>query len=107
MTLNYWMMVVERYPNLKEEVGGAILGCEIFSLLDIKLVRWSSASCALASECRPSISQKQINKQIKQSINPHAMPITLFKVITIFCRLTLFYKMFFAFNLNVRNILSD
>ncbi len=33
-TLNYWMMV-ERYPNLKEEVGGLILGCEISSLLDI------------------------------------------------------------------------
>ena len=33
MTLNYWVMV-ERYPNLKEEVGGSILGCEISSLLD-------------------------------------------------------------------------
>ena len=32
-TLNYWMMV-ERYPNLKEEVGGSIPGCEISSLLD-------------------------------------------------------------------------
>ena len=30
MTINYWMMV-ERYPNLKEEVGGSILGCEISS----------------------------------------------------------------------------
>jgi hypothetical protein len=27
-------MMVERYPNLKEEVGGSILGCEISSLLD-------------------------------------------------------------------------
>ena len=27
-TLNYWMMV-ERYPNPKEEVGGSIPGCEI------------------------------------------------------------------------------
>jgi hypothetical protein len=33
MTLNYWM-IVERYPNLKEEVGGSIPGCEISSLLD-------------------------------------------------------------------------
>jgi hypothetical protein len=32
MTLNYWMMV-ERYPNLKEEVGGSIPSCEISSLL--------------------------------------------------------------------------
>jgi hypothetical protein len=29
-------MMVERYPNLKEEVGGSILGCEISSLLDRK-----------------------------------------------------------------------
>jgi hypothetical protein len=33
MTLNYWMMV-ERYPNLKEEVGDLIPGFEISSLLD-------------------------------------------------------------------------
>jgi hypothetical protein len=35
MTLNYWMMV-ERYPNLREEVGNSIPGCEISSLLDQK-----------------------------------------------------------------------
>ena len=34
-TLNYWMMV-ERYPNLKEEVGNSIPGYEIHSLLDSK-----------------------------------------------------------------------
>ena len=33
MTLNSWMMV-ERYPNLKEEVGGLIPDYEISSLLD-------------------------------------------------------------------------
>jgi hypothetical protein len=33
MTLTYWMMV-ERYPHLKEEVGGSISGYEISSLLD-------------------------------------------------------------------------
>ena len=27
-------MMVKRYPNLKEEVGGSIPGCEISSLLD-------------------------------------------------------------------------
>ena len=48
MTLNYWMMV-ERYPNLKEKVGGSIPGCEISSLLDKNL--------ALA--CRPSVSKKR------------------------------------------------
>ena len=42
-TLNYWMMV-ERYPNIKEEVGGSIPGCEIASLLDMKLARWWLAS---------------------------------------------------------------
>ena len=30
--LNYWMMV-ERCPNLKEEVGSSIPGCEISSLI--------------------------------------------------------------------------
>ena len=48
MTLNYWMMV-ERYPNLKEEVGGSIPGCEISSLLDRNM--------ALA--CRPYVSKKK------------------------------------------------
>jgi hypothetical protein len=33
MTLDYWMML-ERYTNLKEEVGGSIPGCEISSLLE-------------------------------------------------------------------------
>ena len=45
MTLNYQVMV-EGYPNLKEEVGGSNPGCEISSLLDGKLARWSTASCA-------------------------------------------------------------
>ena len=35
-TLHYWMMA-ERYPSLKEEVGGSIPGCEITSLLDRNL----------------------------------------------------------------------
>ena len=58
MTRNYRMMV-ERYPNLKEEVGGSNPGCEISSLLDGNLVRWSTASCALALACRPSVSKKK------------------------------------------------
>jgi hypothetical protein len=41
-------MMVERYPNFKEEVGGSIPGYEMSSLLDEKLARWSTASCALA-----------------------------------------------------------
>ena len=55
-SLSYWMMV-ERYPNLKEEVGGSILGCEVFSLPDGKLARWSTTSCALALACRRFVSK--------------------------------------------------
>ena len=39
-------MVAERYPNLKEEVDNLIPGYEISSLLDMKLVMWSIASCS-------------------------------------------------------------
>ena len=35
-TLNYWM-VVEKIPNIKEEVGGPIPGYEFSSLLDMNL----------------------------------------------------------------------
>ena len=38
--------MVERYPKLKEEVSSSIPGCEISSLLDKKLVMWSTTSCA-------------------------------------------------------------
>jgi hypothetical protein len=58
MTLNYRMMV-ERYPNLKEEIGGSIPSYEISSLLDIKLVTWSADLCALALACRRSVSPKE------------------------------------------------
>ena len=61
MILNYQMMV-ERYPNLKDEVGGSIPGYEISSLLDGKLVKWSAASYALALACQPFVSKK--NKKI-------------------------------------------
>ena len=46
---------MERYPNLKEEVGSSVPGCEISSLRDGKLVKWSTTSCALAMACRSSI----------------------------------------------------
>jgi len=46
---------VERYPNLKEEVGGSIPDYEISSLLDKILVMWSIASCALTLACRPCV----------------------------------------------------
>ena len=50
---------MERYPNLKEEVGGLIPNCEISSLFDIKLARWSTASCALVLACRYHVSKKK------------------------------------------------
>ena len=65
MTLIYWMMV-ERYPSLKEEVGSSNPDCEISSLLDEKLVRWSTASCALTLACRPSVSKKKGKKRRKE-----------------------------------------
>jgi hypothetical protein len=64
MTLNYWM-TVERYPNLKEEVGGSIPGFEISSPLDKKLAKWSIASCALTLTYRPIVSKK-VNKKSKR-----------------------------------------
>jgi hypothetical protein len=39
-------MMVEKYPNVKEEVGGSIPGCEVSSLLDKDWLKWSIASCA-------------------------------------------------------------
>ena len=58
MTLNFRMMV-GRYPNFKDKVGGLIPDFEISSLLHGKLVRWSTASCALTLACQPSVSNKQ------------------------------------------------
>ena len=58
MTLNYRVMV-EGYPNLKEEVGGSNPDYEISSLLDGKLARWWTASCALALAYRPFVSKKK------------------------------------------------
>ena len=54
-TLNYWM-VVERYPNLKEEVDSSNPGCEISSLPNGKLAKWSTTSYALALACQSSVS---------------------------------------------------
>jgi hypothetical protein len=56
-TLIYQMMV-ERYPNIKEEFGSSIPGCEISSILDGKLAMWSTASCALMLACWPFVSKK-------------------------------------------------
>ena len=55
-------MMVERYLNLKKEVGDSIPRCEISSLLDKKLARWSTTSYALALGCHPSVSIKKTKK---------------------------------------------
>ena len=52
-------MMVDRYPNLKDEVAGLIPGYEISFLLDKKLVMWSTASCALALACRKYVLLKK------------------------------------------------
>ena len=52
--MNYRVMV-ERYPNLKEEVGSSVPNCEISSLLGERLAR---ASCALMLACQPPVSEK-------------------------------------------------
>ena len=49
-------MIAERYPNLKEKVGGSNPGCEISSPLDTKLVRLSTISLC---SCQPSVSKKR------------------------------------------------
>jgi hypothetical protein len=61
--------MVERYPNLKEEVGGLVLGCEISSLLHRKLVTWSTVLCVLVVTCRSFVSKKK--KKCPQFVFEH------------------------------------
>ena len=44
--------------GLKEEIDGSIPSQESSSLLDKKLPRMSTTSCALTLTCRPSVSKK-------------------------------------------------
>ena len=46
---------LERYTNLKKKVGGSIPSCEISSVLEKILARWSAASYALMLACRPFV----------------------------------------------------
>ena len=62
--LKSWMMV-ERYPHLKEEVGGSIPGCEISSLLDIKLARRSTTSCAFGAGMSAFCLKKRRKKEVR------------------------------------------
>ena len=57
--------MVWRYPHVKEEVGGLIPSCEISSLLDGVLPKWSTTSCALALARRPSVSIRKRKKEIQ------------------------------------------
>ena len=83
MTLNYWMMV-ERYPNLKDEVGGLNPGCEISSLLDKKLAMSSTAFCVLVLTRRPSVSKKKKKKKKRKrtwiASSLHAFKVNTFRV---------------------------
>jgi hypothetical protein len=58
-TLSYRRMV-ERYPNLKEEVGGFESQLKIPSLPDGKNL---SVYCALALACRPFVSKRKKEKK--------------------------------------------
>jgi hypothetical protein len=61
-------MMVKRYPTIKEEVSSSIHGCEIPSLLDGKLARWSATSCALVLACWLFVSKNKIKpKAIKKT----------------------------------------
>ena len=63
-TLNYQLMM-ERYPNLKEEVGGSTPNYEISSPLDGILAKWSTASCVLALAYQPSVLKKRKKEKKK------------------------------------------
>ena len=63
-------MMVERYPNLKEEAGGSIPGCEVSSLLDKKLARCSRASCALALAYWPPVSKRRREEVVPTNHRP-------------------------------------
>ena len=73
-TLIYWMMV-ERYPNLKEEVSGSIPSCLLSSLLDINFPGGQLPPYALVLACWPSISNKQkiIPPHTHTSIHGHGI----------------------------------
>ena len=59
MTLNYWMMA-ERYPYLKEEVGGSIIGYEISSLLD-KMLAFACQPYAMIGENRQLVTNEPVD----------------------------------------------
>jgi hypothetical protein len=56
-------MMVERYPNPKEEVGVSIPDHKISYVLDRIHAKQSTASCALAFACRPFVSKKKKRKE--------------------------------------------
>jgi hypothetical protein len=65
--------MVKRYPNLKEEVGSSSPECEISSLLDGKLARWSTISCVLALACWSFVS-KLIKSRKHSTIYNNCLP---------------------------------
>ena len=71
-TLNYWMML-EGCPNFMEEVGGSMSGCEISSLLDINLARWSTTPCALALAYWGVMSQEGKEKESKYHVQAYSV----------------------------------
>ena len=109
--LNYGMMM-ERYPNLKDEVGGSIPSCKISSLPDRKKsYRWSTASCALALACRPSVSKKRKERPMthlssKISTRFELASLTSLHIVNALSNLKngLTYVLFVFFNINLHEI---
>ena len=76
--LNYWMMV-ERYPNLKEEVGSSIPGCEISSLLLDKFKNKNGDTKAIGGQMLGSLLFKHLHKSSNSSVRGWVvLPLILF-----------------------------
>ena len=64
ITLNYWIMM-ERYPNLKEEVGSSNTGCENSSLSNRILPSGHLPPVLKALACLPSVSKTKLQKKTR------------------------------------------
>ena len=73
MTLNNWMMV-ERYPNLNEEVGNSISGCEISSLLEKKTCQVINCLLCFGVDLLAICLKKEKEKEKKLEFKFSAVP---------------------------------
>ena len=66
----------ERYLDLKEKVGDSIPSCEISSLPNWKLVKWSTVSWALVLAYWPSVSETKLTTSPHLKHNMEAEAVT-------------------------------